>query len=571
MSKKPDVAAQALARLDAALASGDLPEAAIAPVQKLRTRLTSPVRVSVLGLATVGKSSVLNFLAGQEVVPAGIALPTVQLKWGDHQRCVSILPDGTKQTMDHFHADVVATDDPLFVEVEMPLPALRKISIMEVVMGTEVAEQKRALAWAAGRSDIAVWCTQEFDVLEQYLWSTMPDRLKDHGVLAVTKADELATNGVLAERLAQFESETDAEFLDIMPLSTTQAIAARHPDGTVDKAAFDASGGRKLIRAILRQVQQGQQAAIDGFDLLMVQHGLDPREYKGEIVEQAPPAPPPKAPTKAKQETEKPAPTPPPVVNDPAPEQAAPPSVRKVSRPVVKRDGSRVSRQAPAPDTGTPEGPAIEIVADANVSKLEAAPTKPAKSDAKTRDGAPKPKVKVRRSADIIDIKDEKTLAKRAGGRKQRPVKATDPILDTVGPSSVDEFLFVDKDKPAPPQTAAEAEVASPISADARAFFENAITYLRAQAQAVLKETSKMNGEASPIVMERCLEAADWLTDQLMQIDNDDPHISDALETALDAADLMQLMQLENETGAVEEAVTLLTQVKREFEARIAA
>ncbi|MEL6519749.1 MAG: hypothetical protein AAFQ66_02220 [Pseudomonadota bacterium] len=531
MNKKPDAALVALARIDAAIASGDLADDVIEKVQLYRTKLITPVRVSVLGLSAVGKSTVLNFLAGDEVIPAGIPLPTLQLRWGDSARCISILPDGTKQTRDDFHAEVVATEDPVFVEIELPLPALRKISIMEVVMGTEVAEQKRALSWAADRSDIAVWCTQEFDVLEQYLWSVMPDRLKDHGVLAVTKADELTSQGVLNERIKQFENETDAEFLDIMPLSTTEAIAARGEDGSVDKARLDASGGRKLIRAMLRQVQQGQQAAIDAFDLLLVKSGLDPRDYNTELIPDEPPRP-------ARSKISQPAPK--------VEKQAKPKAKVRVAKRVTK---SALLNEQPAPKH-------IPASSDETGQTPAAAPAKPKR----------RPRVSVRRSADIIDIQGEKAQGKRA----KRQKATTDPVTEPVGPSSVDEFLFVEKGgQPAKETAKAPAPDAPNVSDEAKNFYTKAVTYLRDQATQILEENQKLNGKAAPVVMDRCLEAADWLTDQLTHIGEDDPDISDAMETALDAADLMQLLHIEGADSSTEEAITVLTQVKREFESRI--
>jgi hypothetical protein len=63
-----------------------------------------------------------------------------------------------------------------------------------------------------------------------------------------------------------------------------------------------------------------------------------------------------------------------------------------------------------------------------------------------------------------------------------------------------------------------------------------------------------------------------WLCDFLADNGDDtDPLIQRARDTAFDAADLVQLMQMEKRDSAAIEAVSLLLQVKRELQADLAA
>ena len=76
----------AIARLDAALAGGELPAPAQATAKKIIDRLKNPVRIAILGLPGSGKSTLLNFLAGQAIMPEDVKLPTLQFEtWGRNQ------------------------------------------------------------------------------------------------------------------------------------------------------------------------------------------------------------------------------------------------------------------------------------------------------------------------------------------------------------------------------------------------------------------------------------------------------------------------------------------------------
>jgi len=149
---------------------------------------------------------------------------------------------------------------------------LKKVSLLEVVFGDDPAEQRRALKWAARRSDIALWCSQGFDEQERALWAGMPDILKDHSFLLLTKADRLARKKQLSDRLAVLQDIIGEDFIDVLALSTQEAIASRRPEGKFDQKALKDSGGAALLKAVMRHVEQGRQAAEDRAEMLLAQY-----------------------------------------------------------------------------------------------------------------------------------------------------------------------------------------------------------------------------------------------------------------------------------------------------------
>ncbi|WP_296371697.1 hypothetical protein [Yoonia sp.] len=225
-----------------------------------------------MGLPGSGKSNLVNLLVGADIMAEGLRLPTLQLSFNKTAQTICTLPDGTRQTLSHSDVQQVAVLSPAFVEMQLPLPALRKISVLEVVAPHDPTALQRASQWASKRCDIAIWCSQAFRPAEQAIWGQMPDLIKDHGFLMVTKADTLMAEGVLDATLDTIRDVARDEFNQIMPIATRDALAARQPDGSVDKNKMRSSGGLALISAILKQVEMGHQSTLDMAEVLLLQH-----------------------------------------------------------------------------------------------------------------------------------------------------------------------------------------------------------------------------------------------------------------------------------------------------------
>ena len=252
-----------------AAASGLLPSAVQERATKLLARLDRPVRLALMGMPGSGKSTLLNLLVGRNVMKEGVRLPTLQLSYGDVAQAICTLPDGSRQVLDTVDVAAIAALSPVFVDMRMPLPALSKISVLEVVAPDDVVAIQRATQWAAKRCDIALWCTRGFVEAEQLIWQPMPDLIKDHAFCMMTRADTLRADGLLDAALGAVEAKAREEFNMVLPIGTVEAIAARRPDGTVDRDQLRASGGMALISAVLKQVDQGRQSTVDMADILL--------------------------------------------------------------------------------------------------------------------------------------------------------------------------------------------------------------------------------------------------------------------------------------------------------------
>lgn len=430
--------------LTQAVAAMRLPEDVQQRAEKLLERLRQPVRLALMGLPGSGKSALLNLLVGADVVPEGVGLPTLQLIYGPTEQTICTLPDGTRQTLPHGDASEIAELSPVFVEMQMNLPALAKISVLEVVTPADPTALHRATQWAAKRCDIALWCTQVFNEDEQRIWAQMPDLIKDHAFLMITKADMLKANGILDQTSDAVRNVASDEFNQIMPIATTQAVAARKADGSVDKGQMRNSGGLALISAVLKHVELGRESAVDMAEVLLLQHAdlLD----------------------SAKETTEPPAET-------------------------------------------------------ESVSPIDAAP--------------------------------------------QKPVLATVAQIETPAPPS--EPAAATPEKPAT-QNVVTLRPAT------REAYQHVLDYIISQSRALIDQAQKVGDAAPAQIMAKTVEHVQWLSDYLNEHgDDSDPALIRARDTAMDAADLVQLMQMEKRDSATVEALSLMIQIKHELQAELAA
>ncbi|MBV1867503.1 MAG: 50S ribosome-binding GTPase [Marinosulfonomonas sp.] len=252
-----------LQQLDKLLASGQLTKDAAQIGTRLLQRINSPVRVVIFGLPGCGKSTLLNVLLGKKLISENTSIPTLEIVWGTKERMSLTLQDGAVVHSDSIAWEKIATQKPAFVKVELPLPILKKVSFLEVVSDGSNDDLTASLDWATRRTDIALWCSQYFSPAEQGLWSRVPDAIKDHSILALTKADILSSEGTLSDKLAELQSVAANEFHSMFPITALQSKTATAPDGSTDQAALNESGGKALHAAVMRLVEDGRQADLD--------------------------------------------------------------------------------------------------------------------------------------------------------------------------------------------------------------------------------------------------------------------------------------------------------------------
>lgn len=554
---------QSYENLKTALAEGKLPPNVADTAVKLCERLHEPVRVSVMGLPGSGKSTIVNLLLNKIVLPEGVRLPTAQFVNGTAEQAILTLADGSTTTVDGVDPHDIAALDPIFVEFQMPLPALGRISVLEVVAPEAAKDQQRAMLWAAKRTDIALWCTHGFTSIEQALWGSLPEKVKDHALMLITRADLLAQHGTLTNTVEEIRFGSAHEFNKIMPIATTDAIAARRADGSVDKPLMQKSGGLTLISSILRQVDQGLRATVDQADLILHKFkDAAPNPDAVRLIEKAAPRP----------------------ITRPVHEAPKKTADDYADKPVVEVTTSRpvaTGTSRPIETNGTPAAP------DAFILRGHSAVYNPAPSDAADDHADEEDRV-----ATPSEVTTEVALPESGETTAVEETVEVPPAADAPAPAPQDTqpvamerprmgrpvSAVVEPDPNAPRKPrigfmpkAKVTSIAPPAKPETCAAYSEAIAYLTQQGRKLSEEIASGSEISSDDLMSASAENIMWLSDYLEDLSvSDDPMLEKARTRALDASELLQLMQFESNENAGIEALTLVIQLKRDLEAEVA-
>ena len=494
--------------LAAAIAGRLLPQTAQAQADKLMARLETVTRVTLLGRPGSGKSAVLNLLAGDTVVPMGLSLCTMQVVYGEEPRATITLRDGSNLTMEGTpELSRIASMSPVLVKLELPLPALTKISLLEVVTSTDRAEQVRAIKWAVKQTDIAIWCTEDFDASEHALWQHAPDAVKDHAILVRTRADLLGkARATAAKELARTGRDDFAHF---MAISAEEAHMARSNPARVDKELLKVSGATSLISTILRQIENGRQFAIDQAEILLHKYA------KAQ----------PEAPVEAPQMRAAPA-----------------PAVEAKAEPAEKSNVERL----------------IEATIDAVEVQPQPVEDAPATDTAPEAEVAPAP---VEVAAQVEDTpapadSQAEPVETEAAPEAQTAAEHKD------SPAS-DAFEFDGADTAAIPEQATPA-----MDADLRKILETATARLSETGRALLE----LEPEQSDVVLKQTATALSWINNQFEEATCDEsPTLERLRNVTQDADDLIQLLRIEGGEDGATDAVAAMLQLKRGYQAELAA
>lgn len=259
-----------IARLKALLETGGLAQKSRLDGLAMLRRLSGPVRVFVLGRDGAGKSSVINMLLGVPMIPSGIALPPITVSFGPEPRITLTDAGGDLVDYPDMNLSSLEGSDAQMIHVEAPVPILEHITLIEPV--TSPADWPEFLAQLERRCDICLWCSRGFGDQARALWAQVPEAVKDHGFLVLTKADATAEAGQLDALMQVLAPVAAEEFHSIYPVAALQALAACQGGRITDPAAWAASGGAALAKAISDHAAAGRREDLDAADLFILRN-----------------------------------------------------------------------------------------------------------------------------------------------------------------------------------------------------------------------------------------------------------------------------------------------------------
>lgn len=267
-------------QLETLLASAQLPSKATLTAKHLIERLSSPVRITLLGPRSAGKSTLAKVLAGAAFTPDDLRLPSTEIRFADHPGLAVTLGDGSRREVPSLDFDAALALSPSFLEIRAPLPALRKFSLLEMVTDGSDADLSAAARWAARRTDMAIWVTPHFDQRQQDIWRSVPEEMKDHGFLALSKTDILSATE-RRQALVADNPGMHGDFIAVFRVAAKQELAVIEGVGFQATGALHDTGCKDLIDKLTRHVETGSQADVDGARLFLRRFTNGPSRTSG--------------------------------------------------------------------------------------------------------------------------------------------------------------------------------------------------------------------------------------------------------------------------------------------------
>jgi hypothetical protein len=408
-----------------------------------------------------------------------------------------------------------------------------------------------------------IWCSTGFVPKEQVLWEALPDAVKDNAFLLITKTDLLGGREAMGGVMARIRARAEDQFRGIFAVSAKTAAAALPTAGrALDREAFQASGASTLITALKNRADAARQADLDLAEMLLAKHGN----------QTAPNTPAAKAP--------------------PFVPAAAPPVAPPAANPVITRTLPASDTVNPAPATETPaaEAPAAKAppppaAEPQNLGQRLAEPQSPQHRSAEPQSPPRLPE----RPAEPVDRLPERT-PERATDRT--PERTTERAAERSARRS-SQLLLVPNEAPARAPRLRVQAAARPISRPAgstnlrelispadRSLVEAALAALATGSADMAKllpdpgktsekPSDKAAAKATEAIVEAARTTAETLADILAQ--SQTRHLRRIAKDLAEIQDLMMLMQLERGPKPADDAITLITQIKRDLETLTAA
>jgi hypothetical protein len=212
-------------------------------------------RIALMGEFSAGKSTLSNLLMGVRPLPEKVTATRLSPVWmsygNDTPYRIDI--DGTTEPVSIDHLEDIPVQSTrairLFLEVDI-LEVCDLIDfpgISDPNMSSDVWERMLT------EVDAVIWCThatQAWRQSEAAVWDTMPDAVRDHSILLITRFDKLTTDRDRSRVIKRVARETATQFSGLYPVSLLQAIAAGE-----NQDLWNESGAGPFVQRLIETIE----------------------------------------------------------------------------------------------------------------------------------------------------------------------------------------------------------------------------------------------------------------------------------------------------------------------------
>ena len=223
-----------------------------------------PVRVAICGEVNAGKSTVINTLLRDNLIPDGLgrsSRPVIEVRPADAASVEVHHPDGRIEEARRLERSTTAGGAAKVV-LGQTGEHLKGFEFIEVPLtrAEEVTDADRQLIASC---DVMIWVTiasQAWRLTEKTLVEALGDSRPPLGILAVTRADKLRNDADRDRLRTRVVSETEALFCTCILINGARRLIANSRDNDKD---WKATSGQDLLDALHDLGRQVQARAAD--------------------------------------------------------------------------------------------------------------------------------------------------------------------------------------------------------------------------------------------------------------------------------------------------------------------
>ena len=231
--------------------------------------------VAIMGEFSAGKSTLLNMLIGESVLPTQVTatkLPPVWLRYGTEEP-YRVDKNNVRHSVDVENLTSVPIRETRYIRIYMTSEVLESCDLLDTPGISDPNMPMTNWIRTIGYANAVLWCThagQAWRESERSAWESLPPRLRLRSLLLVTRADKIVSDIDRMKIDTRLRRETESLFGDRVFISLTNALRALEGEGDPD--LWSASGAETFVELLANSIA----AVNDDRNALLRRYKLDP-------------------------------------------------------------------------------------------------------------------------------------------------------------------------------------------------------------------------------------------------------------------------------------------------------
>jgi GTPase SAR1 family protein len=227
--------------------------------------------IALMGEFSSGKSTLLNMLVGQSILPTQVTatrLPPVWLRHGDKSP-FWVDRNGDRHDVAIDDLSSVPVKEARYIRIYAISEQLEKCDLIDTPGISDPNIPTDSWINTIGYANSVLWCThagQAWRESERSQWEALPERLRENSLLLVTRADKIVSREDLDKINRRLQRETSDLFGSHRFISLTLALRARQGDD--QNNLWVRSGGdafMKSLDGVIAKINQKREKELERY------------------------------------------------------------------------------------------------------------------------------------------------------------------------------------------------------------------------------------------------------------------------------------------------------------------